>query len=123
MEIVGVQGEGQARQGGHAEDAVPAVKLRQLRTQQRVLHRGEDAVAQPLVERHPPFARLPLLQHAAAEHQVGLALHQRIEQTGQLLRGVLPIPVHHGDVVEAFFDRIAVPDLLVSPVALVVLVA
>jgi len=113
----------QPGQRGDAVQPVAGMELGELGAEHGVLERGEDPVADELVERHPALERAEAGHHPAAEHCVGGSLEQGLEETGELLGRVLPIAVDHRHHVEALGDGVGVADLLVSPVTLVVGVA
>ena len=123
VEVVRVEREPDPPQRRHRVGAVAAVELGEPGAQQRVLHSGEESVADVLVERHPPAQRAERRHHPAAEHRVGAALLQRREQPRHLLGRVLAVAVEQDDDVEPALDRERVADLLVAAVALVQLVA
>ena len=95
------------------------MELAQRAAEDAVLEPGEDPVADELVEGHPAPQGRTRRQHARAEHGVGLALEERLDEVGQALRRVLPVAVDERHEVEAPLDRVVVADLLVAAVALV----
>ena len=124
VEAVGVGDERHVGEGIDAVGAVAGVPLAEREAAARgVLEAGEDAVADELVHRHAPGARLPAEQHARSEHRVGGAVEDRGEHLVHHLRRVLPVAVQQDDGVPAVLDRVAVAGLLVAAVAEVALVA
>ena len=123
VEVVVVAVEGQVPQGGHRVGPVARVPLRERRAGGHVLDPGEDLVADVLVERHAATAGGPLVEHAGAEHRVGLAAFERGHHRRQGLGGVLTVGVEHHHDVEVLVDRPVVAGLLVAAVAQVAGVA
>ena len=85
-----------------------------------VLDRGQDAVGDPLVERHARRPGRARLGHARAEHQVGLAAPDRLDQLRDQRRLVLAVGVQHHHDVRPALERLEVAGLLVAAVADVV---
>jgi len=75
------------------------VPLRQRGADQRVLHPGEDPIADELVPGHAAAPRRPRLEHPGAEHDVALVPLERADEVLEPLRRVLPVAVQqHHDV-------------------------
>ncbi len=89
----------------------------------RVLGGREDPVAHVLVTRHSPAECATGIEHPRAEHRVGVAVDDRRQQVGHLLRGVLAIAVQEHDDIPPVIDGVAVSGLLVAAVAEIVIVA
>ena len=123
VEVVVVAVEGEVPQGGDRVGPVARVPLRERRAGGDVLDPGEDLVADVLVERHAAPAGGPLVEHAGAEHRVGLAPFERGHHVRQRLGCVLPVGVEHHHDVEVVVDRPVVAGLLVAAVAQVAGVA
>ena len=123
VEAVAVALEGQPSQRLDRVRPVARVPLGQPDAGHGVLDRGQDAVADELVQRHAATARRAGVEHAGAEHGVGLAGEQRGDHLGEQLGGVLAVAVQQHDDVEVRVDRGAVAPLLVAAVAKVLLVA
>ena len=71
----------------------------------RFWNRGQDAVADALVERHAARARRAAVHHARAEHGVGLAVAQRRASSRGMHSGAYcPSPCSERHEVEAVLD-------------------
>ena len=119
VEIVGVEIKGHRGQGPGGVQPVAAVKLAQPGAEQQVLEAGEDLVAHELVQRHAAAQGAAPVEHARAEHRLGLAARQYRHQVGQTLGRVLAVAVHQRHPVETVLDGVMEADLLVAAVALV----
>ena len=73
-------------------DAIAGMELAEAGSEQTVLERGQDLVADELVERHPAPQRAARFEHSRAEHHVGRAGDERSDELGQRLGRVLPSP-------------------------------
>ena len=123
MEIVRVPLEGNLRERLHGIQPVAAVKLAELRAEQRVLKLREHLIADPFVERHPAFERVGFVDHPRAKHGVRFLSQKWFYQLRQLLRRVLPVAVDERHDVESVIDRVAVAEFLIAAVALIFRVA
>ena len=119
MEIVRVFLERDLGEGRRRIEPVAGMKFRERGPQHPILEGGKDLVADPLVERHPAAARRFLIDHARAENGIGFLCNERRDQLRQFFRSVLAVAVNEGNDVEPVIDRVAVPEFLVSAVALV----
>ena len=116
VEAVAVGRQRQVAQHVDPVGPVARVPLAELDAGELVLGRGQDLVADELVERHvAPQGRTPL-EHARAEHGVGLALEERLDHLADALGGVLPVAVQQHDHVPPVVDGVLVARLLVSAV-------
>jgi hypothetical protein len=95
---------------------ITRVPLRQRRTGNAVLEPSQDAVADELVRRHAAATRAALVEHAGAEHGVGLSSHEGRDHLRKEFRGVLPITVQQYHDVEIVVDGPPVAGLLVPAV-------
>ena len=123
MEVVGVQRERDAPEQLDRVGAIPAVELREVRAEHRVLERGQHAIADVLVERHPAAERRGALPHPRAEHRVRAPEGERLDHRVELLRRVLAVAVHHHHVVEPLGEGVGVADLLIAAVPAVEAIA
>ncbi len=123
VEVVAVGGKGDLGEGVDGIRAVAAVPLGQIGPGHGVLPLGENPVADELVERHAAAAGPALVEHARAEHHVGLAGLDRPDDVGEHLGRVLPVAVEQDHDVEPGLDGPAVARLLIAPVAEVLVLA
>jgi len=93
------------------------VPLAERRACEPVLRRRQDLVADVLVEGHVAGQRRPALEHAGAEHRVGLPAHERGDHVADELGGVLPVAVEQDHDVPTVVERVLVSRLLVAAVA------
>ncbi len=119
MEIVGVAAERHFFQGFDRIETVSGMEFGEVGAEEVVLYFGEDLVPQVFIQRHAAAQGIAGCGHAGAEHGVGFAGEQRLEQIGQTLRRVLPISVHQGYDVKTFLDGVVKADFLVAAIALV----
>ena len=84
---------------------------------QRVLRRGEDAVADVLVQRHAPAPGRARVEHPRSEDGVALAVLEGGDDLVEDLGRVLAVAVQQDDDVEIVLDRPLVAGLLVAAVA------
>ena len=97
--------------------AISAVELGQVHAQGAILENGEDAVADVLIERHPALERAAVgAHHARAEDGIGLAGDQRAVELREDFRCVLSVAMQQDDDVEALFDEVPIPGLLIAAV-------
>ena len=90
------------------------------RAHQAVLGAGEEAVGRALPPRHAALARAAGVEEARAEHDVGAAGDDRLDELGDDPRLVLAVGVEHHDDVGVALERLEVARLLVAAVADVV---
>ena len=91
-----------------------------LGAQDPVLDRGQEAVGDELVERHPAPERRTGLGEARAEDQVGTALDDRRDHPRDDFGLVLAVGVEHDHDVSPALERLQITGLLVPAVADVV---
>ena len=117
VEAVAVGLERDRRQRRHRQGPIAAVPLAEREPGDGVLDAGEHPVADVLVQRHPTLAGVAAGHHPGAEDHLGVAAHDRLDDIGQQLGGVLAVTVEQHDDVEAVLDGPAVAELLVAAVA------
>ena len=102
VEVVGVERERNALERRDRVDAIARVELAETASEQPVLERAQDLVADELVERHAARARAALARACASRtpHRPRRRASGR-SRVGQAFGRVLPVAVEQGDEVEA----------------------
>src|SRR5690242_19984993 len=119
--IVGVFQQRQLLQNPAAEGAIAGVVFGKLGAQKPVLHQGQAAVGNVLVNGHAAAQRAAA-QNAGAQHHVIDSVGHHTGHGGYQQRRVLVIGVHHDDHIGARVQSFAVAGLLVAPVSVIAVV-
>jgi len=119
MKVIGVHLEGNTAQKPGCVGAIAGVVLAQAFPGQPILESRQNAVSNPLVERHSASTSTARLQHARAENDVGVPAAPGGYDLGQQLRRILTVTVKKDDQVITTIDGHAVAKLLVAAISLI----